>query len=57
MCVNELLQFSQNLKTIGVLKMNVILADDTGGVIEVFSLQSEPCSSIELSENVSDVLL
>lgn len=36
---------------------NIILADDTGGVIDVLPLSSEPCQVIELSEEVSEVLI
>lgn len=36
---------------------NLILADDTGGVIDVLSLSSEPCQVIELNEEVSEVLI
>lgn len=38
-------------------KINVILADDTGGVIDVLPLSPEPWGKIELSEDVSEVII
>lgn len=38
-------------------KINVILADDTGGVIDVFPLSSEPSCMIELNGDVSEVMI
>lgn len=38
--------------------MHVILADDTGGVIDVLPLPpSEPSSSIELTEDTAEVIV
>lgn len=34
---------------------NILLADDTGGVVDVLPLYPEPCQVIELSEEVSEV--
>lgn len=36
---------------------NIILADDIGGVIDVLPLSSDPSQVIELSEEVSEVLI
>lgn len=36
---------------------NVIIADDTGGVIDVMPLSTEPSVSIMIPENASEVMI